>query len=245
MEPLDFGLRILFEAVIFSPLLLLCKKDKRVYVLLFILISSLNEIVLVLGKLYFKFFPALHWNWSGKILSIVISAVFIIILKKYFGTISNNDFKISLGHKVKGVKAILFSYGIFLIVIVIFYILKYKQSFNLEELFFQLTMPGLDEELSFRGIYLALLNMAFIKRYKFLDAKFGMGLIIVSIQFGLAHGLSIGLGQGISFDVFNFVWTGAVGFGLGLLAESTGSLILPIVSHNIFNVINLLVRVFR
>jgi membrane protease YdiL (CAAX protease family) len=205
------------------------------------LISSLNEFGLGIGKLYLSL--GLHYNWSGKILSIIISIAFILILKRFLKTMSYNDYKISLGHRIKAKKAVLFSFSVILIVIIIFCILNNKQSFDMEQLFFQLTMPGIDEELCFRGIYLGLLNMAFIKRYKLLDAKFGLGLIIVSIQFGLAHALSISSGMGISFDLVYFTWSSMVGFSLGLLAESTGSLILPIASHNIFNVINFLIRV--
>ncbi|GLC31219.1 CPBP family intramembrane glutamic endopeptidase [Clostridium omnivorum] len=239
------GMSVLLKAFIFLPLLFLCKKDKRIYVLLFILISSLNEIGLKVGKLYLNLSSHLHYNWSGKILSIIISITFIIILKRFLVPISYSDPKISVGHKIKAKRAMIFSYGILLLVIVIFYILNYKQQFDMEQLLFQLTMPGMDEELCYRGIYLALLNIAFIKRYQFLDAKFGVGLIIVSIQFGLGHALSVSSSMGISFDMFYFFWSGAVGFCIGLIAESTGSLILPIVSHNGFNVINFLVRALR
>lgn len=239
------GTSILLKALIFAPLLFLCKKDKRVYILLFILISSLNEFGLGVGKLYLKISPHLYWNWSGKILSIIISIIFILILTRFLRTISYDEYKISWGHKVKAKKAIFFSYGILLIVIILFYILNYKQSFDIEQLFFQLTMPGIDEELCFRGIYLALLNKAFIERYKFLDTEFGIGLIITAIQFGLGHALHISPSMGLSFDLFYFVWSGIAGFCFGLLAESTGSLVLPITSHNIFNVIAFLVRVFR
>lgn len=238
------GMSVLLKTFIFLPLLFLCKKDKRIYVLLFILISGLNEIGLKLGRLYLNLSSHLHYNWGGKILSIIISVAFIIILKRFLVPISYSDLKISLGHKIKAKRAIFFlwyssnAHSNF-------YILNYKQQFDMEQLFFQLTMPGMDEELCYRGIYLALLNIAFIKRYQFLDAKFGVGLIIVSIQFGLGHALSVSSSMGISFDMFYFFWSGAAGFCIGLIAESTGSLILPIASHNGFNVINFLVRALR
>jgi len=57
------------------------------------------------------------------------------------------------------------------------------------------------------------------------------------IAFGLGHAFQCCFGTGFSFDLFSFVITGSIGLCLGIMAESTGSLVLPFVSHNLYNAI--------
>ena len=59
-----------------------------------------------------------------------------------------------------------------------------------ETLLFQATMPGLDEESSFRGVLLALLVGAFGKPLHFAGVRLGWGALPVVAFFGLAHTLT-------------------------------------------------------
>jgi membrane protease YdiL (CAAX protease family) len=213
-------------------------------VLLFILVSTLNQFAVRAGRIYIDF--NLNWNWEGKILSAIISIIFIFASKKYLETITYEDYKISFRHRGYAKRAVFFCAAALVVILIIrYFMFNDTQAFNIETLLFQATIPGLDEELCFRGIYLALLNLAFTKRTKFLGAEFGLGLIITSIQFGLAHALLIGINTGFTFNIYIFVYTAIIGFILGLLAESTKSLILPIASHNGYNVVSTLISMFR
>lgn len=80
-------------------------------------------------------------------------------------------------------------------------------------------LPGLSEELLFRGVMLPALGMNM------------MALIISSLIFGILH-LS-GAGQWPYV-----VWATVVGFALGYLALITGNLFVPIFAHIITNLVS-------
>src|SRR5262249_39679256 len=104
-----------------------------------------------------------------------------------------------------------------------------------EGVVFEATLPGIDEELRFRGPLIALLTLAFGTRFGFLGGA-GWGTPLTALLFGLAHGLRLTHDQGWSFDAVNTVYTGILGFGLGWMRERTGSVVLPILFHNVVNV---------
>jgi membrane protease YdiL (CAAX protease family) len=105
---------------------------------------------------------------------------------------------------------------------------------SLETIAFQWTMPGLDEELFYRGTLLLALNEAFRSKSNLLGAPIGYGGLLTTILFGLTHALSYKAGA-MDFDLMTFAMTGVPSFLLLWLRERTGSLLLPVVAHNIAN----------
>jgi membrane protease YdiL (CAAX protease family) len=66
-------------------------------------------------------------------------------------------------------------------------------------------------------------------------------LIIISLLFGLVHGVSLTAQLEWRFDLFEGLFTVFSGFLLGWLRERSGSLLFPIAAHNLGNVaLNLL-----
>jgi membrane protease YdiL (CAAX protease family) len=112
---------------------------------------------------------------------------------------------------------------------------RYKAS--IENVIFQLLMPSVIEEIVYRGILLTLLSMVFVKNLKIGKINFGMGVIITSILFGLWHGLNITNDLDITMSWIPFIYTGLIGFVLALVKERTGSLLFPIVIHQIINIL--------
>ena len=104
-----------------------------------------------------------------------------------------------------------------------------------EYFLFELSMPGLDEEIFYRGIGLALMNRAFGKSRGLFGAKIGWGLIIISVLFGLVHGVYLTEQMKLKIDLFSGLLTTFSGFLLGWLRERSGSLVLPIAAHNLGN----------
>lgn len=104
-----------------------------------------------------------------------------------------------------------------------------------ERLLYQATMPGIDEELFFRGLLLALLLKVFDERWSLAGAPIGPAAAAITFFFAAGHGLAVVDGT-LHFDGFAFAITGALGFGLLWLRQRTGSLVAPVLVHNLLNV---------
>ena len=92
-----------------------------------------------------------------------------------------------------------------------------------DTLWFQATMPSMVEELSDRGIVLALLERSFGKSPMSCRWRFGWAALIVSLIFWQEHGW-------YRVDTF---FTGAV---FAIVRTRSGSLVWPILCHSAFNV---------
>ena len=100
-----------------------------------------------------------------------------------------------------------------------------------ETVAFQLTAPGLAEEIVYRGVYIALLHRALPS----VDgARRGWPVIITAVAFGLWHGLSVREGA-VSFDALSASFPFVGGLAYGWLRERTGSVAFPVVAHSLGN----------
>jgi membrane protease YdiL (CAAX protease family) len=92
-------------------------------------------------------------------------------------------------------------------------------------------MPGLNEELIYRGVLPACLDKIFSKNWSLAAAKVGWSTAITTVLFGLLHGLWLDDGFQSHIEV---VWIRNAllsGFIFAWLRERTGSLIMPILAH--------------
>ena len=71
----------------------------------------------------------------------------------------------------------------------VFFVLGARRKLDREGWAFLLIMPGLAEELVFRGVYQSLLNGVFGKPWRLANAEFGWGLVITAILFAGFNGL--------------------------------------------------------
>jgi membrane protease YdiL (CAAX protease family) len=95
-------------------------------------------------------------------------------------------------------------------------------------LFTQLVVVGLSEEFFFRGYLQTHLNMLFGRPFEFLGARFGWGLILAAIIFGLCH---IVTGDLQRMQVAFF------GLFAGWLRERTDTIAVPAAYHGVANVL--------
>jgi len=172
-----------------------------------------------------------HWNWLGKALSIMCSLLAFAVLK-----IPAKDVGLLLPRT--GIAWLVSFAGIVLAIgfeaIRAYMANEINFMPKMETLAFQATMPGLDEELNFRGIQLALLMRAFP------TSRLGMPrwvapLLITSFIFTAVHMVAFQHG------VLHFVWKDPLlealpmGFLLGAIRLLTGSLLGPVLCHNAAN----------
>lgn len=175
------------------------------------------------------------WNWSGKIMAVALS-----LAVAALPVIGWRRAGLTLRQDPNGLVGAL---GLCAILTAFFLALAFRfpgEGSDLDTLAFQLTMPGLDEELFYRGVLLLMLNEAFGRRIRILGAPMGWGALLSSLAFALVHALGYSDGA-FSFDAIALATTGSAALLLVWLREKSGSLLLPVVMHNYGNAIFLLV----
>jgi uncharacterized protein len=225
---------LLHFAILSVFFLLACRQIKRVPVKelgLFLLIIILDYIIL-LKVPQPAFMNGLSHNWHSKILETILALLFIFIYRK----ISLKEYGFTAKIESGSLKPIIL---VFLLIAVLvngfLYISKGFAGSNTETLLFEATMPGIAEELIFRGVLLALLNSAFGKPWKIFGTNMGWAVIIVSLLYGLLHGLTVDGNLKLQFDPAKIIITGLIGFALAWAKEKSGSLIPGIAAHNLIN----------
>jgi hypothetical protein len=97
-----------------------------------------------------------------------------------------------------------------------------------EVVFAQFVVVGLSEEFFFRGYLQTQLNRCFERRFELLGARFGWGLILAAVLFGLCH-----------IVTGDFTRLRVVFFGLfaGWLRERTDTIAVPAAYHGAANIL--------
>lgn len=223
-----------------------CKSEKAnlKFVGLFILYFLADSYVQHLSRLYFDLeLLGLKFAWIGKILSLSFALIVIF-------TISKED-RAELGFtsKFNSKRQVQIAILIFLGFLLFDFIFKFMlfpkgAAFDLETFIFQMTLPGLTEELVFRGILFWLLDKAFKPTWDFKGVKFGWGFAIVTILFAEAHGIMLTENYELKFDLITIIYLAIISsLSLGILRKLSGNIIFPVLGHNAINTINAVIRI--
>jgi membrane protease YdiL (CAAX protease family) len=173
------------------------------------------------------------WNWSGKILALAGSIAFYFIIKKKYIN-GNNFFRIK---QAKGsLKPILIAlFSLWAIVCTFTLFSGNKMEFTIETLLFQL-VPGIEEEIIFRGILLGIPLTILNDKIKLGKINIGNPAIYATaLLFGISHALSFSNQWAIEFNIGYSIITTAYGFVWGWMAIKSKSILMPILSHNLVN----------
>ena len=109
-----------------------------------------------------------------------------------------------------------------------------------EDMAFQLTLPGLEEEPFYRGLLLFTLYRAFTGRVRLIGVDWGWGAVLTCVLFGLAHGFGFSDGH-FSFDPLVMALTAVPSVIAVWVTLRTGSLLLPILMHNFGNLVFMMI----
>ncbi len=214
-------------ATIFA--LLVPKAFRAHWLLVALLLIFIHDAFLLRGYgLIPRFFPGSDWNWTGKLLA-TFAMLGVAALPRFGWKDSGLTFRQSANSTSAWVV-----FGIFTITIFAAAIYFGDGRDDWDTILFQWTMPGIEEELFYRGVLLLALNEAFATRARVLGADIGWGGILATAAFGLIHSLFYDV-EGISFDAISFAITGGPALLLLWLREKTGSVLLPILAHNVAN----------
>lgn len=178
------------------------------------------------------FMAELTLNWIGKALSLVATIMMLYLLPKVDFRAAGLTWKQNRG----SLRPVIATGAVFLFstaAAVMFF--APTPDFSLENLLFQATLPGFDEELFMRGLLLLLFHQAFGKGLNVLGADTGWGFWLAVAIFGLSHGITVQSGE-LVVNIPAILAAGLIGFILTWMRERTGSLVVPIVFHNSWNV---------
>ncbi len=173
--------------------------------------------------------PAADRNWQGKILALV--AMLGIAALPVFGW---RRVGITLAQEPGSLRTALPVAGLYLAFFLLLAFLFPNDGNSIENIAFQFTMPGLEEEIFYRGVLLFALYKAFAGRLNFLGVGWGWGAVLSSLLFGLVHAFGYSDGQ-FWFDPLTMALTSIPSFLAVWMRLRTGSLLLPIVMHNFGN----------
>jgi membrane protease YdiL (CAAX protease family) len=176
-----------------------------------------------------------EWNWQGKLLA--LAATLAVAALPAFGW---RGCGLRIAQEPGSLKASIPVAALYCAFFVAVALAFPGSKTNAEEVAFQLTMPGFEEEPFYRGILLFALDRAFTGRLRFLGVDWGWGAVLSCGLFGMAHAFGFSEGR-FSFDAITMALTALPSFIAVWLRLRTGSVLLPIVLHNFGNSISLLV----
>jgi len=173
--------------------------------------------------------PHAAWNWQGKLMA--LCATLAIAALPAFGwrrsglTLAQNK-----GSLPSCLVVSLLYCGFFAALTLTFP----SDPGSAEDIAFQITMPGFEEEPFYRGILLLALDRAFTGRVRFLGVDWGWGAALSCALFGMAHAFGYADGA-FSFDPMVMALTALPSFIAVWLRLRSGSLLLPVALHNFGN----------
>ena len=179
--------------------------------------------------------PSTDWNWQGKALA--LAATLTIAALPVFGwRACGFTFRQAPGGWRPAVAVALLYVGLFLTLGLVFP----NEPSSAETVAFQLTMPGFEEELFYRGLLLFTLGRAFTARTRFLGVEWGWGAVLSCGLFGMAHAFGYSE-NGFHFDPVVMALTALPSLIAVWLVLRTRSVLLPVVLHNFGNAITLMI----
>lgn len=224
-----------FVAILAVSLIVHAALRRRVWwngVFLVIGILALNWLLLVSGKMIQLEWTALSWNWPGKILATLMTAM--IIWRAPVDPARDLGLTLEQTPGSTGPVAIVFALYCALVWGIEFWL---NGAAGLvvpsgETLAFQAVMPSLEEELLFRGLALFVLARAFASPLPS-GVWFGPAAIALSLAFGLNHAVSYS--GGWHFNGMAFALTGLFGLTATWMRLKSGSLLFPFLLHSASN----------
>lgn len=104
-----------------------------------------------------------------------------------------------------------------------------------ETVFFELTLPGLAEELVYRGVLLWACNEVFGRPWNLGGARVGWGFVVTTLLFATGHLVFVDHQLHAHFSGISFAFAGVTGALLCWVRERSGSVWPCVALHNLIN----------
>lgn len=239
---------IIFGSAVFMAVLIDHRKSLRgwPFLLLFVVFGLIDNMLIPATQLYpdLQLMEYQVWNnigcaWSAKLYSIILALVLLIPLKR---CIKPDEIGLTFRQNKGSIKFSLLCVLFFLIAAVCSGFFYRKGPFSSGVLLYMALMPGLNEELIYRGFLLGFMNKIFDKNFRLFGIYFGWGAVLTAVVFGLLHGFRLTDSYQVQIDVFPISYSALYGFIFALIRERSGSLVFPVIAHNTANFFVTLVR---
>ncbi|HEX6383426.1 MAG TPA: CPBP family intramembrane glutamic endopeptidase [Anaerolineae bacterium] len=249
MKPILFSL-LLIALIIFLLLVLIQRKQifaKPALLGLFFGVYFLDNLTITLTNHIpgLQIVPNYVWEgfllygWSGKLYSILLVVAFVFLVRP---GLTKEDVGLTLRQN----EGFLVPASLIVLALAAWALIvgmcspKGQQDFRF--LIYLAVMPGLNEELVYRGYELAILNRLMPPNFKLFAAPVGWGVIVTSMMFGLLHGVWLDNSLAVHLDVLALRNSAFSGLIFAWLRERTGSLLVPIIAHGLEDVLFFLPR---
>lgn len=213
------------------------KTNRKSFALLLLAIFG-NEIITRITM----FFPDVQffhgYNWIGKSLATLFCIIFILIYNDKY------EFGFTFRQKAGSLKPVLIvSIALLIVELILLWFTAGPRQISLESYLFQLSVPGISEEIAYRGLFLGLLNAMFVGRKKIFGAPIGFGAAIITLLFIGVH--IMGFNSNLDFYFHFNIWT-LISLVLPPLVmvwqrERSGSILIPVIFHNLLNTLMFLI----
>lgn len=194
----------------------------------------LNDVLLTSGYGNLPDLIGGNWNWQGKLLA--LAGTLTVAALPVIGWRASGLTPRQTPGSLKPALAVSLLYVAFFVALALAFP---NQAASAETVAFQLTMPGLEEEVFYRGVLLLMLGRAFTARLSFLGVEWHWGTLLSCMLFGLAHAFSFSDGV-FAFDPLTMALTGGPSVIGVWLVLRTGSVLMPLLLHNFGNAITFL-----
>lgn len=245
-----FCTQITIASLVF--LLILVIQGKRIFMhrlwlSLFFTIYLIDNILMVFTNRYssLQVIPNHIWegflvcNWSGKLYSIIFALALLYPCRKI---LDKDDVGLTFHQNT----------GSFLPACIVILALAAWAFFvgisspkgkpDLQTLVYLAIMPGLNEELIYRGYLLGILNKLMSGKARLFGAQAGWGVLVTSLLFGLLHGFWLDHNLAIHVEMIALRNATVSGLIFAWLRTRTGSLLMPVLAHGVEDVLFFLPR---
>ena len=236
-----FLTKLCIALIIFVLLILIRRKSISAHPALlglFFIVFFIDNLIIVLTNRFssLQLIPNTIWegflvcSWSGKLYSIIFMLVLLYLVRK-----SLHKDEVGLTFRQNPMSVIPACTIILFLVAWAFLVgvCSPKGKFDFLTLLYLAIMPGLNEELVYRGILMAILVRIFPVNLKLLGAPFGWGQIITSLLFGLLHGFWLDLNLAVHIELIALRNATISGLVFAWLRARTGSLVMPVIGHGL------------
>ncbi len=164
-----------------------------------------------------------HWNWTGHLLALAGMIVLALVLHRRLGVTWRE-----LGFVAP--RAVVVSAFVVAVALALNYVLNPVAAGETgkaaaETWLFVALMPGLAEEIAFRSVLLAAATRAAPARFVLAGAPISVGALLLTLAFVSMHGANIGTLTSVLPAALLYLW----------LRAKSGSVLVPIVAHNLWN----------